>query len=104
MMGVDKIVMLLGVLVAVVAGLMGGFPYSDVLIALFGIAGAWFIADENRSRFLIAAVALGVAYGGLGAIPVAGAYITAALGGLSSLFYAGAATVVVLGVIDRLKP
>lgn len=103
-MGVDKIVMLVGLLVAIVAGVMGGFQYSDVLIALFGIAGAWFIAEENRMRFLVAAIALGVSYAGLNAIPAIGPYITAALSGVSSLFYAGAATVVVLGIIDRLKP
>ena len=103
-MGIDKIIMLVGLLVAIVAGLMNGFAYSDLLIALFGIVGAWFIAEENRMRFLVAAIALGVSYGALNAIPVVGPWLTAALGGVSSLFYAGAATVVVLGVIDRLKP
>ena len=55
-------------------------------------------------RFLVAAVALGVAYAGLNAIPAIGPYITDALQGVSQLFYAAAATVVVLGIVDRLKP
>jgi len=103
-MGVDKIVKLVGVIVAIVAGLMGGFQYSDVLIALLGIAGGWFIAEEDRSRFLIAALALIAVHGALGSIPAVGEWITMGLGGLSALFNAGAATVIVLGTIDRLKP
>ena len=102
-MGVDKIVKLVGVIVAIVAA-FAAFPYSDVLVALLGIAGAWFIAADDRSRFLIAAVALNVAHGGLDAITGIGPYITTALGGLNSLFLAAAATVIVLGTVDRLKP
>lgn len=103
-MGVDKIVKLVGVLVALVAGLMGGFQYSDLLIVLLGIAGGWFIAAEDRNRFLIATLALAMVHGALGPIPAIGEYITAALGGVSSLFNAGAVTVIVLGVVERLKP
>ena len=103
-MGVDKIIQLVGVIVAIVAGLMGGFQYSDLLIVLLGIAGGWFIADDDRMRFLVAALALAAVHGALGPIPAIGEYLTAALGGLSSLFNAGAATVIVLGVVDRLKP
>jgi hypothetical protein len=103
-MGVDKIVQLVGVIVAIVAGLMGGFEYSGLIIALLGIAGGWFIAAEDRSRFLIAALALIAVHGALGPIPAVGEWITAALGGLSSLFNAGAATVIVVGVVEKLKP
>jgi hypothetical protein len=105
-MGPDKIVKLVGVLVAVVAGVMGGFSYSAELIALLGIAGGWYIAEDDRTRFLVATLALALASGGLGAIPAIGEYISAALGGggLSSLFNAGAVTVIVLGTVERLKP
>ncbi len=103
-MGVDKIVKLVGVLVAVVAGLMGGFQYSDLLIVLLGIGGGWFTAEEDRQRLLIAALALIAVHGALGPIPAVGEYLTAALGGLSSLFNAAAVTAIVLGTIDRIKP
>lgn len=105
-MGVDKIVQLVGVIFAIVAGLMGGFAYSDLIIALLGIAGGWFIAAEDRTRFLVAALALVVigAHGALEPIPAVGEWIMAALGGLSSLFNAGAATVIVVGVAEKLKP
>jgi len=103
-MGVDKIVKLVGVLVAVVAGLMGGFQYSDLLIVLLGIGGGWFTAEEDRQRLLIAALALALVAGAYGPIPAVGEYLTAALGGLSSLLNAAAATAIVLGTIDRIKP
>ena len=103
-MGVDKIVQLIGVIVAIVAGLMGGFAYSALIIVVLGIAGGWFIAAEDRSRFLIAALALIAVHGGLGPIPAVGEWITAALGGLSSLFNAGAVTVIVRGVAEKLMP
>ena len=102
-MGVDKIVKLVGVLVAVVTAFVP-FQYDAALVAVLGIAGGWFIAEDDRSRFLIAAVALGVAHSGLNAIPAIGPYIGTALGGLSGLFMAGAATVIVLGTVERLKP
>jgi hypothetical protein len=102
-MGVDKIIKLVGVLVAVV-GAFVAIPFGGAAVAVLGIAGAWFIADEDRSRFLIAAVALSVAHSGLNAIPVVGPYIGTALGGLNGLFLAAAATVIVLGTVDRLKP
>ena len=108
-MGVDKIVKLVGVLVAVVGAFIA-IPYGAAAVAVLGIAGAWFIAEEDRSRFLIAAVALSVAHGGLSAIPAIGPYIGTALGGqdgaggLNGLFFAAAATVIVLGTVDRLKP
>ena len=103
-MGVDKIIKLVGVLVAVGAALMGGFPYSDLVVVLLGVAGGYFIVEDDRSRFLIAVVALALVQGSLGAIPAVGGFLTMALGGLSSLFNAAAAAVIVLGTIERLKP
>ncbi|MGB5346929.1 MAG: hypothetical protein WBN23_12250, partial [Woeseia sp.] len=57
-MGVDKIVKLVGVVVAIVAGLMGGFPQSVLVVTLLGIAGGWFTVAEDRQRLLIATLAL----------------------------------------------
>ena len=104
-MGAGKMVQALGVAVALVAGVMGGFEYSAVAIAVLGVAGGYFIAEDDRSRFLIGALALAlVAQGALGDIPAVGSYISGALGGLSSLFNAAAVTAIVLTTIDKLKP
>ena len=102
-MGVDKIVKLVGVVVAIIAAFVS-IPQSDLIVALLGIAGACLIAEDDRSRFLIAAVALNFAQGGLNGINEIGPHITTALGGLNGLFLAAAAAVIVLGAVDRLKP
>ncbi len=103
-MGVDKIIKLVGVLVAVVAGLIGGFAYSALLIALLGLTAGWFIEKDDRRRFLVATVALIAVQGTLGGIPEVGHYITGALGGLAALFSAAAVTVIVVGTVEAVKP
>ncbi len=103
-MGVGQIIKIVGVLVAVIAGVMGGFPQSALAVAVLGAVGGWFIEEDDASRFLIVALALALVHGGLGDIPAVGAYITAALGGISSLFNAAACTVIVVGVVKKLMP
>jgi len=105
-MGVGKIIQIVGVVAAIVAGLMGGFPQWAVLIALIGAVGGYFVEDDDRMRFLIATLALGAVSGGLGAIPVIGVHISNALGsgGLLALYQAGAVTVIVKAIVEYFKP
>lgn len=103
-MGVGQIIKIVGVLVAVVAGLMGGFSQSAMVIAVLGAVGGYFIADEDATRFLVATVALTMIGGALNSIPVVGPYITSGLGGLSALFSAGAVTVIVVRIVKSLMP
>ncbi len=103
-MGIGKIIKIVGVIVALIAGLMGGFPQSALLIALLGAVGGYFIEDDHASRFLIATLALAMVHGALGPVPAIGSYITSALGGMSSLFNAAAVTVIVVGTAKRLMP
>ena len=103
-MGVGKIIQLVGVLVALVAGLIGGFPQSALLIAVLGVVGGYFIEKDDRMRFLVATVALIAVQGTLGGIPEVGQYITGALGGLAALFSAAAITAIVVGLVEDLKP
>ena len=103
-MGVGKIVQLVGVLVALVAGVMGGFAYSALVIALLGVAGGWFIEKDDRQRFLVATIALIAVQGALGVIPEVGGYISGALGGLAALFSAAAVTAIVVGTVEAVRP
>lgn len=102
-MDLSKIVRIVAVLVAVVLSFVA-VPQGAMIIAILGLVAGYFITEEDSSRFLISAIALGVANQALVAIPVIGGYLTAILGSLSALFYAGACTVIVMRVIDRLKP
>lgn len=103
-MGPDKIIKLVGVIVALVAGVMGGFPQSALVIAVLGLVGGYFVADDDRMRFLVATLALIAVQGALGGIPAVGGYITGALGGLAALFSAGAVTAIIMGTINAVKP
>jgi hypothetical protein len=103
-MGVGKIIQLVGVLVALVAGVMGGFAYSAMLIALLGVVGGWFVDKDDRQRFLVATIALLAVSGALGVFPEVGGYISGALGGLGALFSAAAVTVILVGTFEAVKP
>ena len=103
-MGVGKIIQLVGVLIALVAGVIGGFAYSALLVALVGLAGGWFIEKDDRQRFLVATIALLAVQGALGVIPEVGGYVSGALGGLAALFSAAAVTVIVVGTVEAVKP
>ena len=103
-MGTGKIIQLIGVLAAIVIGVVADFNYNDLIVVILGVVGGWFIAAEDRSRFLIATVALLAVQGALGPIPAIGPYISGALGGLAALFSAAAVTAIVLGTFEKLKP
>jgi hypothetical protein len=105
-MGPGKIIQIVTVLVALVAGLMGGFPQSVLVIAVLGAVAGYFVDADDRLRFLVAALAIAAFSGALGDIPVVGEHISNALGqnGLASAYAAGAVTVLVMGLIDKLKP
>ena len=105
-MDAGKIIKLVGVLVALITGVIGGFAYSALVIAVLGAVGGYFIAKDDRTRFLVATIALGAVSGALGSVPAVGEYISGALGsgGLTALFQAGAITAIVMGTVEAVKP
>jgi hypothetical protein len=105
-MDAGKIIKLVAVIVALVAGLMGGFPQSALVIAVLGAVTGGFVAEEDRQRFLIATIALSAAgvAGGWAGIPVLGEHVGNALGGLTGLLQAGAITVILVGTYEKVKP
>ena len=102
-MDVAKIVRLVAVLFAVVAGLVA-IPQSAAIIAVLGLVGGYFVEEDRRLNFMVMTLTLALAHGALGAIPAVGGYLTDVLGSLSSLFNAAACTVIVMAIIERLKP
>ena len=87
-MGVGRLVQFVAVLAALIIGVIGGFEYSNVIIAILGIAGGMFVVKEDRTPFVLATVALilvGEA-GSLAALPTVGEYIDNAINELAALF------------------
>lgn len=103
-MGPGKIIQIIAVLAAVVAGLWSGFPQAGLVIAVLGLVAGWFIAAEDRQRVLVTAVALSIVAGGANAIPAVGGYITGIMTSLGALYAAGAITVIVVAIYEKLKP
>jgi len=103
-MGVGKIVQIVAVLAAIVAGLWSGFPQAGVVVAVLGAVAGWFIAEEDRQRVLIAAIALSIVSGGLDAIPTVGGHISSVMSSLGDLYAAGAITVILVALYEKLKP
>ena len=105
-MGVGRLVQFVGVLAAIIIGLIGGFEYSNVIIAILGIAGGIFIVKEDRAPLVLATIALILAGDAesLSALPTVGPYIQQAVNELASLFCAAALIVILVGIWARVKP
>jgi hypothetical protein len=103
-MGVGKIIQIIAVLAAVIAGLWSGFPEAAMVIAVLGAVAGWFVAEEDRQRILIAAIALSVVSGALGAIPAVGEHISNVMSSLGNLYAAGSITVILVALYEKLKP
>ena len=103
-MDLAKIVRLVAVLFAVVAGLVPMIPQSAVIIAVLGLVTGYFVEEDRRMYYMVATLTLALAHGALGPIPAIGGYLTDILGSISSLLNAGACTVIVMAIIDRIKP
>ena len=103
-MGVGKIIQIIAVLAAIVAGLWSGFPEAAMVIAILGAVAGWFVAEEDRQRILIAAIALSIVSGALGSIPAVGEHISNVMGSLGSLYAAGSITVILVALYEKLKP
>lgn len=102
-MDLTKIVRLVAVLFAVVAGLVA-IPQSAVIIAVLGLVGGWFVEEDRRVPYMMTTLTLALVHGALGPIPGIGGYLTDILGSLSALLNAGACMVIVMAIVDRLKP
>ena len=102
-MDLAKIVRLVAVLFAVVAGL-AAIPQEALILAVLGLVAGWFTEEDHVLPFLVATVALSVSAGALSSIPAIGDYITNILNALLAAMTAGAITVIVKRIVDRVKP
>ena len=102
-MDAGKIVRLVAVIFAVVAGLVT-IPMETVIIAVLGLVAGYFIEDSRVVYLLVATLVLNVASGGADAIPYVGPYLTDIFGSVSLLFNAGALTAITMQTYKALKP
>jgi len=102
-MDAAKIIRLVAIIVAVVAGVVT-IPQSAVIIAVLGLVAGYFVEEERAVHFLVVTLALNVVSGGLEPIPAVGPILTGVFDSVSTLFNAAALTVITVGIINRVKP
>ena len=102
-MDTARIVRLVSVVVAIVAGL-ANLPEEALILTIVGLIVGWFVEEDRRINYMLFALVLYMVQGALNPIPAVGAYLTAILGAMSTAVNAGAVTVLVMTVIDRVKP
>jgi len=101
-MSPSKIILWVGVVVALAAAFVT-VPYAALALALVGIVhGVLDVNDDNLMAVSVTAVALATVSGALGAIPVAGDYISAIMGNVGSLVAAAAVTGIAMSIKDKL--
>jgi len=98
-----KVVRLLAVAIAVI-GAFTAIPEAALIMVLLGLA-LGFLSDQadkdNRTFYLIFALALSAMSGAAGGLPVIGGHITAILGNMSEIINAGAVAIILMVIKDR---
>ena len=102
-MSLLKVVRLLALAIAVI-GAFVAIPEAALIMILIGVA-LGFLSDQadkdNRTFFLIFAIALASMSGAVDTLPVIGGYVTAILGNLSDIVSAAAVAVILMVIKDR---
>lgn len=98
-----KVVRLLTLAIAII-GAFVAIPEAALVMILIGVA-LGFLSDQadkdNRTFFLIFAIALASMSGAVDGLPVIGGYVTAILGNLSDIISAAAVAVILMVIKDR---
>ena len=99
-----KITLWVGMAVAIAAAFVT-VPYAALVLALAGLVhGVLDVNEDNLMAVSVMAVALATVSGALGAIPVAGEYISAIMGNVGALVAAAALTGIAMSVKDKCCP
>jgi hypothetical protein len=97
-----SIIRWVAVAIAVVSAFVA-IPYGGLAMVVLGAAlGIMGVSADERTLYLVVAVAIGVVAGGLDAIPAIGPYITSILTNLGTVISAGAAAVLLVMTKERL--
>ena len=99
-----KVVRLLALAIAVI-GAFVTIPEAALVMVLLGVA-LGFLSDQadkdNRTFFLIFAIALATMSGTADGLPVVGGHITTILGNLSDIISAAAVAIIIMVIKDRI--
>jgi hypothetical protein len=102
-MSLQKIILLVALLVAVIAA-FATIPYAALILAILGLIGGFWIIPEEHVRVIVSALALKYFADSFGTLPQAGGYVTSIIGNVA-LIAAGAALMIIFrNTYARVKP
>jgi hypothetical protein len=91
--------------VAVALAVVGAFvviPEAALIMTIVGLVMGWVAVDaNNRTAFLVLAVALATVSGAAGGLPAIGEHISAIMGNASAIITAGALAVIIKEIYER---
>ena len=102
-MGIQKIVGLVAIALAVVAAFVS-VPYAGLILAVLGAVMGFTIVAEEHVRVLVSALVLQAVAGTFGGIPQAGGYVTAIITNVAVLAAGAALMIVFRNIYARVKP
>ena len=98
---VERIVIWLGLVIAIIGGVGVTIPASAIILAVLGVVvGILAVGKADTTGFLVFALGLAAVSGGIDAIPVLGGYVNSILGNVSALVNAAAVVVVIRCVVS----
>ena len=101
---IQKIIMLVALVIALVAAFTTAIPYDDLILAVLGaIVGFWIVPDEHV-RVLVSALVLRFLADTFGTIPSAGEYVTAIVLNVATVAAGAALMIVARNIFNRVKP
>jgi len=102
-MSLQKIVLLVALLLALVAAFTA-IPQAALILAILGLIGGFWVVPDQHVRVIVSALALKYFADTFGALPQAGTYVTSIVGNVG-LIAAGAALMVIFrNMYGRVKP
>jgi len=102
-MSVQKIVGLVGILLAVVAAFVM-IPYVALILAVLGLVAGFSMVAEEHVRVIVSALALNVLAATFATLPEAGLYVTAIIGNVGTLAAGAALMIIFRNIYARFKP
>jgi len=102
-MNVQKILGIVGVLVAIV-GAFVAIPYIGLILLVLGLIIGYSIVGEHHVRVIVSAIALSMFAGAFSAVPGVGAYLQTIVANLGGLAAGAALSIILINIFNRFKP
>jgi hypothetical protein len=102
-MNLQKIIVLVALLVAVVAAFTA-VPYGVLILAVLGVAIGFNVVAEEHVRVLVSALVLRVLVDTFATVPEVGQYLTAVIGNVATVAAGAALMIVFRNIVKRAMP